>query len=380
MKVALISTKATNIGDDLIRRGVQRMLTAALPGTQMEWRVINKHQPWTVYVTNESARTAIDRLPRGKRRVTDAIGRTSRVLNIATAFTGADLVVQCGTPVMWPGVANVEWQGPIWEDALDRIGRPPVMNLSGGSCYPWTAPRPVTLDPADQVALSNMLGRSDLFTARDPLAAQIARSLGKQAEVFSCAAIHSGGSEPAAGEDGALLLNVMPRGGHFDWGQNLDPDAWLRSVDEVVAARADRDTLLFLCHSQDEFDLARRRWPDHEAVLPVTTEEYLQAARRGRIALVNRMHAAVTLAGLGIPAIAVGTDTRLLMVAQTGQPVRYLGEVEGGELVSALAELDADRENLREALLDNERSSFEAHRDHIQVSDVLIRAAGLTMV
>jgi len=146
----------------------------------------------------------------------------------------------------------------------------------------------------------------------------------------------------------------------------------------VVAARAGHDRLLFLCHSEDEFALARSRWGEHAAVLPRSTEEYLNVARRGRIGLVNRMHAAVTLGGLGIPAIAVGTDTRLLMVEQSGQPIRYLADAHPDDLIAALDQLDGERAERQAALLDIERTSFDGHRAHLLESDVLARAAGLT--
>ncbi len=40
-----------------------------------------------------------------------------------------------------------------------------------------------------------------------------------------------------------------------------------------------------------------------------TPQEYFEAVTTAKAALCNRMHAAVGLAGLGIPAIAVGSDT-----------------------------------------------------------------------
>ncbi|MBT0769459.1 polysaccharide pyruvyl transferase family protein [Kineosporia sp. J2-2] len=379
MKIALISTKATNIGDDLIRRGVRRLVVSALADSydgELLWKVVNKHQPWTVYLKSQAARSVVARMPFGQRQVTEALTRISRRTGRDTVFTDADLVIQCGTPVMWFGVHESEWQGPIYDDALGREGRPPTLNLSGGSCFPWIAARPVQLIGADRMAISTMLDRSDLFTARDRLAAEVAGSLGRPTEVFSCAAIHSGGAVPAPGDGGVLLVNVMRRGGHFDWGQNLSSESWLATVDKVLAERTGRDRILFICHSDDELALARSRWPQHEAVLPRNTEEYLEVARRGRIGLVNRMHAAVTLAGLGIPAIGIGTDTRLLMVEQAGQPIRYVGDAEADELIEALADLDTHRLVYREALLENERRSFEAHRQHLLDSGILGRAAG----
>lgn len=360
MKVTLISTTETNIGDDLIRRGVQRMIAPSLPDA--DYRIVNKHHPWTLYVGASPAGELVRRLSRGQRRAMRALGRAHRMIGARTPFTDADLVVQCGTPVMWHGVRNSEWQWPIWEEALGRPGRPPVLNVSGGSCYPWTGRRPTLLEPGDDTALRFMFDRSDVFTARDREAARVAESLGTEAHVFPCAAMHAGGGEAASGDAQTLIVNVMPRGGHFDWGQGLDPNRWLTAVDEVITRRARTDRILFLCHSADELDLANSRWPEHQAVLPRSTEEYLDVARRGRIALVNRMHAAVALAGLGVPAVAIGTDTRLLMVQETGQEICYLADASAGHLLAVLDVLDAEFEGRRKALLTLEEQAFSAHR------------------
>lgn len=380
MKIVLISTKDTNIGDDLIRRGVQRLLTAALPDRSIEWDVVNKHQPWTVYTRNSMADAAIQRLPRGKRHTTIALRHASRTLGVPTVFTDADLIVQCGTPVMWPGVHRSEWQVPIWEESLGRSNRPPLLNLSGGSCFPWTAERPIQLAFEDDAALRMMLNRSDLVTTRDPLAKQIFEQLGGTASLHSCAAVHSGGGRVSTDAGDTLIINVMPRGGHFDWNQKLDGERWLRAVDEVVRVRAKQNTLLFLCHSADELELAERRWPGHEAVLPTTTEQYLDVAQRGRTALVNRMHAAVTLAGLGVPAIAIGTDTRLLMVEQTGQDIAYVGDADGDNLLAGLELIDDQLTDRRAMLLEREQSSFDAHLATLTQSEVLTGALSAAAV
>jgi hypothetical protein len=141
-----------------------------------------------------------------------------------------------------------------------------------------------------------------------------------------------------------------------------------------VLERAKQNTLLFLCHSAAELELARSRWPGHEAVLPTTTDEYLAVAGRGRIALVNRMHAAVTLAGLGIPAVGIGTDTRLLMVEQTGQEIVYVGDADGAGLLASLELLDSQLDERRQLLLHREQQSFEAHLATLKQSGVLTNA------
>ena len=63
------------------------------------------------------------------------------------------------------------------------------------------------------------------------------------------------------------------------------------------------------------------------------------------------MHASVGLASLGIPSIAVGTDTRLLMVKALGLPSAYVKEMNVDQLEDMLENLIKHRGQERERLL-----------------------------
>ena len=60
---------------------------------------------------------------------------------------------------------------------------------------------------------------------------------------------------------------------------------------------------------------------------------------RASVAICNRMHASVGLAGLGIPSVAVGTDTRILMVKTLNLPCYYVKD-------ASVESLEADVETL----------------------------------
>jgi hypothetical protein len=167
--------------------------------------------------------------------------------------------------------------------------------------------------------------------------------------------MHAGGGESADGETSTLIINAA-RGS----------ESWLEAMDEVVSRRSRTDRVLFLCHSASELDLANSRWPEHQAVLPRSVEEYFDVARRGRVALVNNASAAVALAGLGIPALCVGSDTRLLAVQETGQEIMFVGDATPFGLLGTLDMLDAEFESRRKALLALEEHAFTDHREAVQ--------------
>jgi hypothetical protein len=337
MKVVLISSTG-DIADALTRAGVMRLLG------DHEYAVLDRQRPGSVYFRSRVG-SSLTSVPK-------PIGAVHRLVRASTAFSGADLVVNCGGPVMFHGVAAAAWQRPVWDDALGRAGRPRVLSVSGGSCFPWTERRPTELSVADESALRRTFRRTDLFTAGDREAGRLAEYFGMPGPVLPSVAMHAGAGEAASGDASTLIVNVMP-----------GEKAWLRTMDEVVSRRARTDRILFLCHAPSELELANARWPEHQAVLPRSTDEYLDVARRGRVALVQHASAAVVLAGLGIPALTVGSDTRLLTAQETGQETGYVGDASARGVLASLDLLDVEFEARRKRLLGLEERAFAEHRD-----------------
>jgi hypothetical protein len=63
------------------------------------------------------------------------------------------------------------------------------------------------------------------------------------------------------------------------------------------------------------------------------------------------MHASVALAGMGIPSVAIGTDTRLLMVKRLGLPFFPVKEASASALESTVEGLLLRRGEEEERLL-----------------------------
>ncbi|PTY02138.1 hypothetical protein DB347_24770 [Opitutaceae bacterium EW11] len=339
MRVGLITTLNTNIGDDFIREGICSVVRDLVPGPALEFVLINKHRPEMLYGPNHPLRL-IRTMVKGGLRRREWARRASRVFRRvgSTAFDACDLIVQCGAPVYWEGCGHqTEWRQDLWEDVVARLHRRiPVLNLAAGSCYPYRR-QPERFAPNDEAFARWLFGLCRATSVRDPLAHALLSRAGCQPELIPCSAFLFTSPEQARRDpDGPILINYMRGGGHYDWDKNIDAGIWDRTVREVIADLRRRHRVIMLCHNQAEKSLAAEIAPDLPQLLPANAREWAAVVRNAKTALCNRMHASVALAGMGIPSVTVGTDTRLLMVEQLGVPCHYVADTSGAALVREL--------------------------------------------
>jgi polysaccharide pyruvyl transferase WcaK-like protein len=229
-----------------------------------------------------------------------------------------------------------------------------VLNIGGGSTYPWEN-RPETLvGDADENFVRLMLETCRLTTARDPLTQKLFRSLGYETEVICCPAILAGKVyTTTTAPTRKVVINYMEGGGHYDWGQGIDNVRWQKTMCEVVRQLRDqRWDVVLLAHDDKEYKLARRIWPDLPCENPISIKNYFEFVRDACFGVFNRMHASVAAAGLGVPSVAIGTDARNLMVAQTGLPVFYVQEASAELLLRETRRFEERRQSEANRLLD----------------------------
>ena len=343
MNIGLITTLDTNIGDDFIRLGIQRVLRQAFPGAEPQWEMVNKHRPETVWPAWHPAR----RLPAWA----PAWRRAARAWG-GSRFHGCDLVVQCGAPVIWRHCARCEWNVPLWQEVVGELHRRiPVLNLAIGTAYPLSAVPHRIDDERDRAYLRAILGYCRLTTARDALARRLAAELGTEIPLIPCSAgLAFEVPEAEAGGD-LVLVNYMPKGGHYDFNRDIDEAAWDGVLAEVLSRLAPAFHVVFLCHDRREEALAGARFPQYERRRPDTPAAYAALARQAALGLFNRLHAAVAFAGMGIPSVAVGNDTRLGMVAEYGLPVFDVRTCTAEAVLAAFTDLARRRSAERLRLL-----------------------------
>lgn len=353
VRVGLITTVRTNIGDDFIREGIVTVLGRVFGGRTVRAVLVNKHKPMTVYPRWHPCRW-VESLPRGK-----GVGR--RILGQAlsrhglTYFDKCDAIIQCGAPVLWPGCHECEWAEPLWYQVVGRLfEKTPVVNLAAGSCYPWERqPQEVSCE-RDEQYLRRVLSYCRLTTVRDSLAKVLCNSLGFEVPLLPCTAFLAGNAadnRPRLISGGTILINYMSGASHFDWGQGIDRLDWQRKLGELLRRLKKRHTVVFLCHNRTEYRLAEQLDPTLTRILPNNTKQYVELVRGASAALCNRMHACVALASLGIPSVGVGTDTRLLMLSEIGLPALYVKDVTVDELEDRLENFVRNHRAERERLV-----------------------------
>ena len=354
MKIGLITTLNTNIGDDFIREGLCTVLKQLWGDSDLQLVPVNKHHPLSLYPDNHPL-VRMRRLAVGGYRRQLAIRQLSRVFRRvgSTRFDDCDAIVQCGAPVYWLHCGKeTAWRQDLWHDVVGRLYRRiPVFNLAAGSCFPVKRQPETFEDPEDRKYVRWLHHVCRATTVRDPLALKLLASLGCDAELIRCSAfLFTSPAEAAPREDGPVLFNYMDGGGHYDWGQNVDKNRWERTAQQAVATLRKTHRVAMLCHNEKEKSCAEISFPGIECLLPSSFREFPAMVRHAKAAICNRMHASVALAGMGIPAVTVGTDTRLLMVEQLGLPCYFAEEVDAATLVADVERLIRDRKSIADEL------------------------------
>ncbi|CAN2050556.1 Polysaccharide pyruvyl transferase domain-containing protein [Candidatus Magnetomoraceae bacterium gMMP-13] len=351
MRVGLITTLNTNIGDDFIREGICIVLRKVFQGKKIEFICINKHRPMTVYQAWHPCHW-IEYLPCGRRTAYPVVGKLFYKFG-HSLFDDCDLIVQCGAPVFWPECYKCEWAEALWRQVVGRLyERIPVLNLAAGSSYAYEQQPSFISDIHDIKYVKDILRFCRLTTVRDKLARKLCASLGVKVPHICCSALLAAKDYNISNESGKIILiNYMSGGGNLDCNQNIDSVLWQNTVQILIKRLCKRYTLKFLCHNKTEYDLAGQIDATIPRIWPKTPQEYFSSIANAQVALCNRMHASVGLASLGIASITVGTDTRLLMVDSLGIPNYYIKEVEVSQLEDQLEYLISIRSQERERLL-----------------------------
>jgi Polysaccharide pyruvyl transferase len=372
MRIGLITTINSNIGDDFIRDGIAQVLRHVYSDVDVRFLAINKHEPFSVYPVWHPLRwlQPLDRLPRGKQVAATLKASASQALHRfgGTRLDRVDAIVHCGAPLMWPGCHRSVWASALWDQVVYRLApRVPVLVLAAGSAYPWEDQPNAVKDPSDAAFLGRVLDACRLVTARDELVSQLAYGLGTMVPTIPCTAFLVGRrfAVPTGGDEEVVLFNYMPGGGHWSWGQGIDPEHWMVTARTVIDRLSRRHRIAFLCHDREEYEAAELLEAELPRFLPTSIESYFSLISRSKAAITNRIHGAVALASLGIPSISVGTDTRMSMLAPIGLSFKYVKEVDPEQLEDELEEIVSHRHEERERLISLRDTTWDRYTEAV---------------
>ncbi len=364
MKTGFITTVDTNIGDDFIRVGIKHVLSRIMPS--INYQEVNKHDPLSIYHKYYPLywlKSLPTRLRHGR---FENLVRRCLAGPRHTRLNDCDLIIQSGAPVIWPDCHQNEWAEPIWHDVVGKIsqkGNCAIWNLGAGSCYPWENQPDTILNQDDRAYIKSITRYCTLTTSRDPLAKELFETVSDQSiQLLPCPAFFSSTTKSLLLDSDYVLINYMPGGGHFDWGQKIDNQKWEETIKTVIAKLKKKHSLAFLAHNKREADIANSLKLGLPIMQPKSVNEYNTLIKKSKAAINNRMHASVNMASSGVPSIAVGTDTRLLMVKELGLPIHYVKNADAELLIEQMEELIENRFKHQSRLIQLKNTSLKSYQ------------------
>ena len=372
MKIGLVTTLNTNIGDDFIREGILHCIRKIIPEKKLELVLLNKHQPHTVYPSWHPIRKLYREEFKPRRKTKTLRWLAERWLPPLghTVFDDCDVLLQCGTPVIWDGCRHSEWARFIWRDVLARLAHAgkPLLNLGGGAGYPWLRQPETLIGNPDEEFIRLMLTAAQLTTVRDRLAQKLFGSLGQDVPQICCPALLTAQAYVApAKPTRKVLVNYMPGAGFSDFGQGIDAKLWEETMCKIVTHLEQLGWQpLLLAHNATELAAAEKLWPQLPRVCPGSLREYFEVARDAAFGVFNRMHASVAVAGLGIPSVAVGTDARMLMVESVGSQFCFVKDATPERMFAVIDDLLRNRERESERLLALREATLQAYIERMR--------------
>lgn len=369
LRLGLLTTVGRNIGDDFIRAGIVHVIQRLAPEQKIISVDIDKHEPYTIYPWWHPIRLCYKEGFKCRRRM-------GRILDWSevhlpplgfTRFDSCDLIIQCGTPVIWEGCRKSEWARYVWRDVFSRLFQAgnAVLNIGGGCCYPWERIPKTLVGNPDEAFIRLMLQSANLTTTRDHVTRELFGTLGKEVRQIPCPALlvaqtYFQPEQPTR----KVLVNYMEGGGHYDFDQGIDVAAWeqtMRNVVDHLSAQGWQPMLI--AHNNKELEVAARIWPNLPRSIPGSQREYFEISRDAAFGVFNRMHASIAAAGLGIPSVAIGNDARNYMVAGVGLPALYTKEATTEKVLSIIEKLAANRDGESRRLLGLRSSTLREYEN-----------------
>ncbi|MBX6369025.1 MAG: polysaccharide pyruvyl transferase family protein [Rhodospirillales bacterium] len=359
-KVALLSHRFGNIGHSFMAVGAEEVVAEAF-GPDAEITHFEQHFPFEVHGKSHPMRRLdpprLGRLVPLLRALEPEF--VQRLLWRQTLPLDFDLAVACGGPNIVAGGSRAL---PLrmmlhYMNGAFRFRGVPLIDAAVGCCFPYERV-PDELPPEDAAFYRAAMERCSVVAVRDPIAARIRSQLGFEGPLLPCIALSSGrrfeaiaGGARRKGDDGYLLVNFQRRGANEDWGQGVDPARWMSVVRDALEILRQRHDVVLVAHSAAESEAARELAPDLPCFRPESVEEYARVAAGAKVGFVSRLHAGIALAGIGVPSLVVGTDTRLGTAELIGLDTAYVKTLTAGDVVERVERLIAARAVERERLI-----------------------------
>lgn len=359
-KVGVLGHWGGNIGHEIMALGIEFVLKKVF-GFDLESVRIEQHRPFDIYPYWHPLHYAIFLNHNKGGFISKPLKRFINKQEVSkylwpSSWVGIlDLGVACGGPLLTPSLSSGDLELMFHHifGAFATKGVP-VLNLSVGSCYPWEH-IPKTIEGINNINfLRRVFQYASLTTFRETLAHQLCESIGLEGDFIPDSGYIAGNvfSRLARGNGSKyIIINYQKYGANNDWGQGVDPKRWKDVLRKVIGRLQQRYRVVFMCHNRHELALAKAFDSTISRFLPTTMQEYAELIAGAIGGICSRIHAAVALAGIGVPVVGVGTDSRLRTLSDVGIPCMYVKDVSAELLEETLEDLISRRGKEQERLL-----------------------------
>ena len=397
--VALLSTYYENVGDDLIRHGVQQQLAAVL-GLEPRWRHVSKSNLLSVsWPLSHWTHAPLSRMPARQRRLTSTVSRWLRGARfLPDKIRGADAFAVAGTPLFYfvgdHSFIDVEaehganWPAAILAERIEPQRGPPMLALGIGSIYEGAPAELLARHPAAASFIRRFVERAALVTTRDAATDALLRTASPAQDERIVRSICPSfwaqerfGIQAEAKPRRVLVSFTLESA---DWDLSAPRETVvagrLRALDWVLAYfRERRYDIALIAHNA--YDLEPPTKIAHAWGLPaaaaVDARGLLEATAAAEAVVTWRVHGALAAVAAGRPALLFRTDSRWGTAAEFGAGVLDDRCLSRPELVGALDRLcaqDAPQLAAARATADARRSR-ELERLRIPLLKALGRSA-----
>lgn len=356
VNVAILGHFTGNIGHLFMAEGIKNIVSEAFKGKEVEVSNFEQHKPFCIY---KNYLNILNTIKPGSLNLFKQILNTEKISNLlwrkhSIHLNYFNMAIVAGGPNI---VRNVGSSGDMCLMLHHMLGafyfnHVPVFNLSNGSCFPLEN-IPEIMYESDSKFWQRSLIYCHKTTVRDAVAKRLFQSIGYDAHLIPCLALASGYSFGKLGERERkyIVINYQRKGANEDWGQNVKEEQWKDIIKGVIINLKKRHKIIMLCHNQVEVNIANElAIAGIEVTYPRTIETYAKVILAAKVGLVSRLHAAIPLAGVGIPSIVIGTDTRLFSAKLLGLQTIYVKDAISDILVDNIENLIINSDKERDRL------------------------------
>ncbi len=357
--IGFMTTLNRNVGDEFIREGVKSILDALIE--RYECVYIDKHNSNSIY---------------------QSVG--DEVSIFPDKYKSCDIFIQSGAPVYWwlfDGNArstNSEWHEWIWKERVLNRGiklHPTFWNIGAGSCMEPLDDGASFVGDAECAHFARLAGaRAAVTVVRDPIAAKILKDLNVPHTALACPAFFAAlRYNRRRSRNGAIGINLMALGGHFEVDTKFSADKWLFEINKLVHLLRKNHKIVFIAHDEAEVNFLNSIKNASElCFFSDNWRDYIEIYSSCEIVIANRVHGAVCAAGFGVPAVILGNDTRAEISRYIGIEMIRSALMEADTLSSIVYDMIDNREEISKKLLITQHKAFNDYIDLLKTTNLFL--------